>query len=78
MSTKISNLERVAVVATLACILKLLMEGVTFKLFGSPVNLGHTDSMTYAALLAPLWGSHGYIYNKSSKETSTDATNSQD
>jgi hypothetical protein len=60
-----SNLEKVAVLATIACVLKFLVEGVTFTLFGSLVNLGHVDSMTYTALLAPLWASHGYIKGKS-------------
>lgn len=67
MKSKMTNLEKVAVAATIACIIKFIMEGVSFKLFGSPINLGHTDSLTYTALLAPLWGSHGYI--SKSKET---------
>ncbi len=59
-----TNLEKVAVLATLACVVKFLAEGVSFFAFGHPVNLGHTDSMTYTALLAPLWASHGYISRK--------------
>ncbi len=59
-----TNLEKVAVLATLACVVKFLAEGVSFFAFGHPVNLGHTDSMTYTALLAPLWGSHAYSKKK--------------
>ncbi len=64
-----TNLEKLAVAATIACIAKFLAEGVSFVAFGHPVNLGHTDSMTYTALLAPLWGSHAY----SKKKEQTDA-----
>ncbi len=56
-----TNLEKVAIAATIACIIKFLAEGVSFTLFGSPVTLGHVDSAAYATLLAPLWASHGYI-----------------
>lgn len=56
-----SNLEKLAVAASIACILKFLVEGVNFSINGSPVSLGHVDSMTYAALLSPLWGSHAYL-----------------
>lgn len=65
-----TNLEKVAILATVACIAKFLIDGVSFKLFGSPVNLGHMDSLSYTALLAPLWGSHAYTKGKENDKQS--------
>jgi hypothetical protein len=56
-----TNLEKLAIVASIACILKFLVEGVNFSINGSPVSLGHVDASAYAMLLAPLWGPHAYI-----------------
>jgi len=62
-----TNLEKVAVAATVACIIKFLVEGVEITFMAHTISLGHTDSMTYSALLAPLWASHAYNTGKSGK-----------
>jgi hypothetical protein len=64
-----TNLEKVAVLATLACVIKMLVENVSFTVFGHPVNLGHTDAMVYTAMLAPLWGSHAFMNKGNSDAT---------
>ena len=66
-----TNLERIATAATIACIIKFLCEGVSFVAFGQPISLGHTDSMTYTALLAPLWASHGYTSTRSKNDNTS-------
>ena len=63
-----TNLEKLAILATLACVVKFLAEGVSLVVFGQSINLGHADSMAYAALLAPLWGSHSYITGKKGEQ----------
>lgn len=62
------SLATLAVITILACVLKFLMEGVTFDLAGHAVSLGHADSLTYAALLTPVLGAHSYIKSKGPKE----------
>lgn len=54
------NLEKIAIVATAACVVKFMAEGITFYVGGHAINLGHVDAMTYSSLLLPLWGAHGY------------------
>lgn len=66
-----SNLEKLAIAATIACIVKFLVEGISFFAFGHQVSFGHTDSLTYTALLSPLWGGHAYM-NKSKKVDNPD------
>lgn len=68
-----TNLEKVAVVASIACILKFLVEGVSFVFNGHPVSLGHVDSMTYGTLLTPLWGGHAYMQTNKQKVDNPDA-----
>lgn len=59
-----TNLEKISIMASIACILKFLAEGVTFTAFGSTISLGHVDPIVYSTLLAPLWGAHSYIVTK--------------
>lgn len=50
-----------AIFAVAACLIKFLMEGVAFTVEGYNISLGHADSLTYAAILGPVLGAHGYI-----------------
>ena len=56
-----TNLEKVAVAASVACIIKFLLEGVSITIAGQPLSLGHADPVTYGMLLGPLWGGHAYL-----------------
>lgn len=53
----------------LVCLIKFLMEGISFDYHNHPVSLGHADSLTYAALLGPILGAHSYTKVKGTKET---------
>lgn len=55
-----------------ACVGKFLMEGVSIHIGEHVLDLGHADSGTYAALLAPILGAHGYITSKKPKEGQQD------
>lgn len=49
------------------CGIKFLLDGVTFHWLGHLVNLGHVDSLSYAALLAPIMAGHSYMNVKGDK-----------
>lgn len=48
-------------VAVGAAILKFLLDGVIINAGVLTFNLGHIDSMTYAAFLSPILGAHSYM-----------------
>ena len=56
-----TNLERMAVMTSIACVIKFLIDGVTISYAGHTMDFGHMDAMSYATLLGPLWGSHAYV-----------------
>lgn len=56
-----------ACAAIIICLLKFLMEGVSVTLEGHVFDLGHADASTYAAILAPILGAHGYVAVKTPK-----------
>jgi len=58
-----------SLVVVLACVVKFLVDGVTFTWGGNTYNLGHIDSMTYAALLTPVLGAHSWQSIKSRTST---------
>lgn len=47
-----------AVLSTLACILKFLINDASFVVHGVIFNLGKTDSLSYTALLTPTLGAY--------------------
>lgn len=55
-----------ACIAIVVCLIKFLMEGVSFA---NGLSLGHADSGTYAAILAPILGAHGYVSIKTPAKT---------
>lgn len=50
-----------SVLAVAVCALRLLLDGVSFKLFGSIVSIPHTDPLAYGSFLTPVLGAHGYM-----------------
>lgn len=63
-----TTLEKVSVAASIVCMVKFIVEGVSFYAYGHPVSLGHTDPVAYTAFLGPLWGGHAYINRNPSKK----------
>lgn len=43
------------------CLTKFLFEGMTVTLAAYTFTLAQSDAGTYAALLAPILGAHGYV-----------------
>lgn len=43
------------------CCVKFLFEGLSFTLGEFTFTFSQSDSLTYAAMLAPVLGAHGYI-----------------
>ena len=70
-----SNLEKVAIVASVACIVKFLIDNITITIAGTSIALGHVDAMTYATFLTPLWGAHAYTKVFSKGENVDDSKN---
>ena len=54
------------------CVFKFMMEGVVLNIGGQTLNLGHADAGTYAALLAPILGAHGYVTVKTPEDKDGD------
>lgn len=53
-------LMTLAWIVTLVCSAKFLFEGVEINIAGHVLSLGHADATTYAAMLAPVLGAHGW------------------
>ncbi len=69
---KPDSILTLTVFVVVACTIKFVMEGVTFHLFGHPVDLGHADASTYGAILAPVLGAHSVREYKGLKKDNAD------
>ncbi len=49
---------------TIVCGFRFLMDGMNIDFFGHTLVFGHVEPMSYASILAPLLGTHGFIENK--------------
>lgn len=58
----------ITLLAGLAAVIKFLLDGVTLVVYGHTIDFGHMDSLSYATLLAPILGAHGYLESKSNKQ----------
>lgn len=61
------TMELLSIVVVLAATARFLLEGLSFKVVGHPLSFGHIDPLTYAALLSPVLGAHGYLKIKKAK-----------
>lgn len=61
-----SVILKLSVLVVLACTVKFLLEGVVLHYGTTSIDLGHADSLAYAALLSPVLGTHGYLQGKKS------------
>lgn len=72
MTHKRDVILTLSVVATIAAVVKFLMDGVTIQLMGHSIDFGHMDSMSYATLLAPILGAHSWQSTRASKQQKVD------
>lgn len=56
----------VVLLTTLAVVGRFLLDGISINIMGHKVEFGHVDAMSYAALLAPVLGAHGFMSSKAS------------
>lgn len=55
------------VMVTLAAAVKFLLDGVSVNVNGYVIAIGHMDSLSYGAILAPVFGAHGFISTRNSE-----------
>lgn len=60
-------LMTLAWVVTLVCSIKFLFEGIEITIGAHTLSLGHADATTYAAMLAPVLGAHGWKEGKAAR-----------
>jgi hypothetical protein len=48
-------------IVTIASAVKFLLDGVSLVINGHTVTFGHSDSMSYASILGPVFGGHAYM-----------------
>lgn len=61
------------VILSVAAALKFILDGVSLVINGHTITFGHSDSMSYASLLGPAYGAHGYM----NRDGATDDTEPQ-
>lgn len=65
---KALELKHLTALVVIAAAVKFLLDGITAQYGGYTLNLGHLDSMTYAAFLTPVLGAHGYVLGRKTEE----------
>lgn len=69
MNLKRGAMRSAMIFIVVACALKFLGDGVTLIISGYTLYLGHVDSMTYAAILTPVLGAHGWVVTRPTSQT---------
>jgi hypothetical protein len=59
-----SEMVTLTIMVTVAATARFLLDGVSIQIFSTHTTFSHIDSMTYAAFLAPILGSHSFLKNK--------------
>lgn len=62
-----------AIIAGAACVFRFVLDGVSLNVFGSPMSMGHVDSLAYSALMTPILAAHGYMATTKDKSKKEDA-----
>lgn len=54
----------VTVLTISAVLFRFVLDGVTLEVFDHKLVFGHVDALVYAAVLAPVLGTHGFMSQK--------------
>lgn len=62
LTSKVTSNLSILVVAI--CCFRFLFDGIHMVIFGHPFSIDHVDSTSYASILTPVLGAHGYIHTR--------------